>query len=77
MLPNWPANSPDLNTIENVWAYLSRKANKEGCINFEDFKDFVMNEFKNIPRSMLTNLYASMRDRVTKCIERAGDKTSF
>ena len=77
LLPHWPANSPDLNPIENVWSWISRKANKKGCSSFDEYKDYVVNGFRNAPLRMLVNLYASMRDRVSMCIDRSGDKTSY
>ena len=31
VLPWWPANSPDLIPIENVWAWMERKLKKRVC----------------------------------------------
>jgi hypothetical protein len=77
LLENWPPNSPDLNPIESVWAYVQARAEAKGCSNFDSFSKVVLNEFKSLPMSMLDNLYSSMSSRIAKVIESGGDKTGY
>lgn len=77
LLGNWPPNSPDLNPIENVWAYVQARVEAKGCCNFDSFSKTVLAEFKSVPMSMLHNLYSSMPTRIAKVIECGGDKTGY
>jgi transposase-like protein len=77
ILPKWPPNSPDLNLIENFWAYAQAKVDAQGCKTFEEFKQAVLFEMKHIPKHMLTKLYKSMPKRVAQVIALAGDKTKY
>ena len=77
ILPNWPPNSPDLNLIENVWAYVQQAANKAGCKTFSEFQEKVVDLLQSVPQRMIANLYASMKDRIQECISKAGQKTRY
>jgi transposase len=77
VLGKWPPNSPDLNPIENVWAYVQGKVNSLGCKSFEEFKLAVLDQVKAVPVSMLINLFNSMPKRMAKVIDLEGDKTKY
>lgn len=77
ILANWPPNSPDLNLIENVWAYVQAKVYAEGCETFEQFQNSVLHHMKHIPKSTLINLFNSMPKRVAKVIAAGGDKINY
>jgi hypothetical protein len=77
VLGKWPPNSPDLNPIENVWAYVQGKVNSLGCKSFEEFKLAVLDQVKAVPLSMLNNLFNSMPKRMAKVIQLEGDKTKY
>jgi hypothetical protein len=77
LVENWPGNSPDLNPIENVWAWVDRRVQAMGCKTFVQFKAAVDKSFAEIPRPMLKNLVRSMRGRLLKVVEYDGDKTGY
>jgi transposase len=74
VLADWPPSSPDLNLIENCWAYVQRKVDGQGHKTFEDFMAAVKYEVENIPLSMLRNLYKSMPKRVARVLELGGER---
>jgi transposase len=77
VMEKWPPNSPDLNPIENVWAWVDAEVNRKGCKDFEAYKQAVVHTLKSVPQSLLTNLYASMPKRMARVLERDGDKTGY
>lgn len=65
---DWPAISPDLNIIENVWGILVRRLFTDQIVynNIGELKEAVLNEMKNIGQETINNLYKSFTNR---CIE--------
>ena len=77
VLGNWPPNSPDLNPIENVWAYVQRRVDARGCKDFKSFERAVLEEMRQVPKQLLSRLYASMGTRLQKVIALSGGKTGY
>ena len=65
----WPACSPDLNPIENLWGILKRKVAKQNPESFEDLKQIVISEWNDIPLSTLQNLISDMPIRLAELDE--------
>ncbi|GFU31575.1 transposable element Tc1 transposase [Trichonephila clavipes] len=70
----WPARSPDLNPIENVWDALGRQVASR---NFPPAKQNTIiraltKEWDKLPQQLLDNVVQSMVRRVECCITRHG-----
>jgi hypothetical protein len=76
-LINWPPNSPDLNPIENLWAWLQARVDQKGCSSFEEFKQAVDSELAAVPKEHLANLVASMKKRLQLVVKRGGGPTGY
>ena len=72
ILLNWPAYSPDLNIIENVWSILSKIVYKNGFPkNVKLLKKRIMEatmEINETKRECIINLYSSIRKRLCEVI---------
>lgn len=75
----WPAYSPDLNIIENVWGWLSRKV-YEGGKQYEDKEALIKSindSWKEISLNYLGTLYNSISDRIFEVILKQGGSTHY
>ena len=77
LLANWPPNIPDLNPIENVWAWAQTKVNSKGCKSFEEFQAAVDAALGSVPKRMLLQLFRSMPKRLARVVELGGGKTGY
>lgn len=73
-LLDWPACSPDLNPIENLWGILARRvyANGRRYTSVNELYVAVCNAWREIPQAIVDNLVNSMQKRIFKVIKRGG-----
>ena len=71
---NWPAMSPDLSWIENIWAWADRKLRTDhsNIQSIDELKAALTDIFASVPKSMLRNHVSGMRGRLQKIVERHG-----
>ena len=67
----WPAYSPDLNIIENLWAIVKRRLQKER-VTWENLEETFIRVWETIDNKTIKKLYQSKRSRVNACIKSRG-----
>jgi len=61
---DWPANSPDLNPIENAWAIVTQALKKKKITSFEQYKKALIKEWDSLSHKHIRNLITSMDTRL-------------
>lgn len=76
---DWPAKSPDLNIIENVWGVLARKVYKNArqFSDVERLLECVVECWNEISDDYLRTLYGSIPARLMDVLLRKGAKTKY
>jgi len=79
LLENWPAKSPDLNPIENCWAWMVRDLyiGKEPYESVKNLKEAIFESWKRIPSDFIAKLYNSMHDRMNAVIRVNGERIKY
>jgi len=69
---DWPPQSPDLNIIENLWAYIKRKR----CADLQRTREDTISEvealWRDVPLDYIRNLVESVPRRLQKVISAKG-----
>ena len=75
----WPALSPDLNPIENLWDQLSRRvaARNSAPQNLNDLRAALQEEWDAMPQQTIRCLVNSMRRRCQAVIDAQGHMTRY
>ncbi len=74
---DWPANSPDLNPIENLWGIVKRKIRDTRPNNADDLKATVKETWASIPPQQCHKLITSMPRRIEAVIKAKGAPTKY
>jgi arsenate reductase-like glutaredoxin family protein len=75
---DWPGNSPDLNPIENVWAYMKGKLKSMVPKNTQELKRAITTMWENeMPLDYFQKLSSSMPRRLKLVIASQGDMSKY
>ncbi|CAI5452412.1 unnamed protein product [Caenorhabditis angaria] len=76
---DWPACSPDLNPMENVWGELVRRVYAQGkkYDTVDQLKDAIETEWNKIDKNYLKRLVDSMPNRLYDVISKHGGPTKY
>lgn len=72
---NWPSKSPDLNPIENLWGYLTKRVYSNGrqFNSVDDLEKTIYHEWNSIDPQYLRNLIDGMSNRICQVLINRGD----
>ena len=74
----WPARSPDMNIIENLWEDLARVyAKKRQLSNINELKECILVEWEKINQKRIKKLYKLLPRRMIAIIKKSGGSTKY
>ena len=74
---DWPANSPDLNPIENLWSIVKHNVEKRIPTSISELNQYLVDEWEKIPNSMLSNLVSSINHHCQMIIDGNGERINY
>jgi transposase len=73
----WPAYSPDLNPIENLWGIVSQRVFDRNPCGEDELREFLEDEWSKIEQDEIDKLIDSMIARCLQCLERQGARIDY
>ena len=74
---NWPSQSPDLNQIEHIWAYMKSQIRGKNFTNKEELKAELITVWNNISKDFIVKLVNSVPKRVMEVVKSKGGYTKY
>jgi hypothetical protein len=74
---DWPAQSPDLNPIENLWNELDRRLKRRACNTENELFEVLKEGWDALPQDYLQKLVDSMPNRCRAVILARGNGTKY
>ena len=69
---NWPAQSPDMNIVEQVWAYMEKEKVKRAPVNLQQLWEVLQDIWGNIPVDFIQEHYDSVPRRLNEVYKPKG-----
>jgi transposase len=77
LLEPWPAQSPDLNPIENCWRVVSDFVNSKEPQNLKDLAQFIEEGCASVKQIFIKNCINSIPERLREVIKNKGGHTRY
>ena len=74
---DWPANSTDLNPIENLWALLKQRVQVKAPKDIKELENIVKAEWETFDPQFLSKFVDSMKRRCQLVISKDGKKIQY